>query len=82
MQDVQTSKISVGRIGDTSMVAFGDALRHIVLHDEVGRPAEAPDASSPFRQPRKQTDLSGIGLRHSRFAMCMWHGAKRQAHGK
>ena len=33
MQDVQNSKISVEKIGGTSMTAFGDVLRHIVLHD-------------------------------------------------
>ncbi|MFN7857981.1 MAG: aspartate kinase [Acidovorax sp.] len=33
MQDIQNSKISVEKIGGTSMTAFGDVLRHIVLHD-------------------------------------------------
>ena len=33
MQDVPNSKISVEKIGGTSMTAFGDVLRHIVLHD-------------------------------------------------
>ena len=33
MQDVQNSKISVEKIGGTSMTAFGDVLRHIMLHD-------------------------------------------------
>ena len=33
MQDVQNSKISVEKIGGTSMTAFGDVLRHIMLYD-------------------------------------------------
>ena len=33
MQEVQNSKVSVEKIGGTSMTAFGDVLRHIVLHD-------------------------------------------------
>ena len=33
MSDVHSSKISVEKIGGTSMTAFGDVLRHIVLHD-------------------------------------------------
>ena len=33
MSDVNSSKISVEKIGGTSMTAFGDVLRHIVLHD-------------------------------------------------
>ncbi len=32
MQDVQNSKISVEKIGGTSMTAFGDVLRHIMLY--------------------------------------------------
>jgi hypothetical protein len=34
MQDVTQSQISVEKIGGTSMSAFGDVLRHIMLHDK------------------------------------------------
>ena len=33
MQDLTSPKISVEKIGGTSMSAFGDVLRHIMLHD-------------------------------------------------
>ena len=33
MHDVNSSKISVEKIGGTSMTAFGDVLRHIMLHN-------------------------------------------------
>jgi hypothetical protein len=33
MSGVNSSKISVEKIGSTYMTAFGDVLRHIVLHD-------------------------------------------------
>ena len=34
MQDATQSMISVEKIGGTSMSAFGDVLRHIMLHDK------------------------------------------------
>jgi aspartate kinase len=33
MSDASSSKISVEKIGGTSMTAFGDVLRHIMLYD-------------------------------------------------